>query len=71
MEPLEGLPDWNMQVLEVSAGVWRVTAIHMQGSTAARTGFDLDELLRLVKADAFELNEQLQAKRQGSPSNNI
>jgi hypothetical protein len=68
MERVEGLSDWHIEVLEVSAGAWRAIATNRLGSKIERTGADLDQLLILIKADAVRVDQQIRLKRQADGS---
>lgn len=65
---IDGLPDWHIEVIEVSTGVWHAIATHRLGSKIERTGADLDEFLMLIKADAASLDQQIRLKRQADTS---
>jgi len=45
----DDLPHWTFAADEVSAGVYRVTAIHDQGYRYEETGLDQDQLLEHAK----------------------
>jgi len=51
----EELPDWNFEVLETSANVYRVTGIDSHQRKVERQGLDPDALLEAVKKEVFEI----------------
>lgn len=51
----EELPDWNFDVQETSANVYRVTGTDVAGRSVERVGLDPDELLNEAKQDAIQM----------------
>lgn len=51
----EELPDWNFDVQETSANVYKVTGSDSAGRRVERQGLDPDELLRKAKEDAIRI----------------
>jgi len=49
---LEGLPNWRVEVKEVSAGVYKATAVHASGPKIELTGTDEKKLIAEIKASA-------------------
>ncbi|MFB2684224.1 hypothetical protein ACE02B_03220 [Shewanella mangrovisoli] len=47
------LPTWNFKVEEVSANVYRVTAVDSSGRKVEKTGTDPDEIIKEVKQNAL------------------
>ncbi len=48
----EELPDWNFEVRETSANVYKVTGIDSAGRSVERQGIDPEILLEEAKKDA-------------------
>jgi hypothetical protein len=51
----EELSDWNFEVRETSANVYKVTGSDSAGRSVARQGLDPDALLEEAKQDALEI----------------
>ena len=51
----EELPDWDFDVQETSANVYKVTGADVAGRSVERVGLDPDELLEEAKQDAIQI----------------
>jgi hypothetical protein len=60
---IDTLPDWTLQLDEVSAGVYRLTAKHALGSRIDLTGTDTEELLKQAKTSAEAMEKDLRTRR--------
>jgi hypothetical protein len=49
---LEGLPNWRVEIKEVSAGVYKATAVHASGPKIELTDTDEKKLMAEIKASA-------------------
>ena len=47
------LPTWNFKIEEVSANVYRVTAVDSSGRKLEKTGTEPDDLIEEIKQDAL------------------
>ena len=54
----EELPDWEFEVEETSANVFKVIGTDTAGRSVERVGFDPDALLEEAKQDALEIVER-------------
>jgi predicted amino acid-binding ACT domain protein len=59
---IAALPNWQVDVDEVSNGVYFVKAVHTLGSIVEITGIDVDQLLSEVEAAAKKLELDIQRK---------
>jgi hypothetical protein len=59
---VDELPNWKLQVDEVSAGVYKACAVHSLGATIELTGADPDLLLRQVKNAAAEMERNTRSQ---------
>jgi len=59
---LEEFPNWEFDVDETSANIYRVMAKHRLGPTIERSGYDPDGLLEQVKADAKQMEKTIEEK---------
>ncbi|MEO1243429.1 MAG: hypothetical protein AAFX54_16080 [Pseudomonadota bacterium] len=59
MKSDQKISDWQFGSEEISAGVYRVYAIHKLGNRAERQGISPDDLRNEVKADALKIQQQL------------
>ena len=66
---LEGLPDWRVELNEVSAGVYKATAVHTLGPRIEVTGTDEGKLIAEIMASAtkmeLEIERKISQRRQG------
>jgi hypothetical protein len=60
---IDTLPDWTIQLDEVSAGVYRLIAKHPLGSSIDLTGTDPEELLKQAKTSAEAMEKDLRTRR--------
>lgn len=58
----EELSNWNFEVRETSANVYKVTGFDSEGRRVERQGLDPDELLEEAKQDALEILKRLRTK---------
>jgi hypothetical protein len=56
---IDALRNWTFHVEEVSAGVYKLRAIHNRGASIELTGIDPEELLNRAKQDAKEMERSL------------
>jgi hypothetical protein len=49
---IEGLPDWTLEIREVSAGVYNVKGVHSSGANIDLTDTDPELLLERAKESA-------------------
>lgn len=52
MISLEGLPNWRVEVKELSAGVYKATAVHASGPKIELTGTDEKKLIAEIETSA-------------------
>ena len=52
------LPNWNFEVRETSANVYKVTGVDSAGRSVEHQGLDPDSLLEKAKQDAQEIMER-------------
>jgi hypothetical protein len=64
MMNLEGLPNWSVELKEVSAGVYKATAVHTLGPRIERTGTDEEKLIAEIKASATRMELEIEKKSQ-------
>jgi hypothetical protein len=55
----ERVPGWDVQIDEVSIGVYRMRAVDDVGRTVEATGFDEDEPLERVRQAAHDWSPEL------------
>lgn len=63
---VEELPDWEFDLDEVSANVYKVIAKHRLGSSIEQTSFDPEKLLADAKAEAHKMQLEIQKKLSNS-----
>jgi hypothetical protein len=56
---VEELPDWNVEIREVSAGVYNVKAVHPSGMSIDLTDTDPEALLERAKESARGMLQQV------------
>ena len=59
---LEGLPDWRVELNEVSAGVYKATAVHALGPRIELTGTDERKLIAEIKVFATKMELEIEKK---------
>jgi hypothetical protein len=59
---LTQLPNWAIDIDEVSAGVYRVVAKHSLGPTIDQIGTDPEELLKQVTKSAEAMEKDIERK---------
>jgi hypothetical protein len=66
---LEGFPSWRVEVKEVSAGVYKATAVHASGPKIELTGTDQERLIAEIKTSAtiMELEIAKKASQRRAP----
>lgn len=57
------LPEWDFELDEVSAGVYKVVGTDKSGHVVSATGMDLEELIERCKKDALEISRSLGPNR--------
>ena len=57
------VPEWNFELDEVSAGVYRVVGTDSSGHMVSATGTNLEELVERCKNDALELSRTVGSSR--------
>jgi len=62
MMNLEGLPNWRVELKEVSAGVYKATAVHTLGPRIERTGTDEEKLIGEIKTAATRMELEIEKK---------
>ena len=62
MTKLQGLPNWRVEVNEVSAGVYKGKAIHALGPQIEVTGTDADKLMVGIRAAATKMDLEVEKK---------
>lgn len=66
---LEGLPEWRVELNEVSAGVFIATAVHTLGPRIEITGTDERKLIAEIKDSVtkmeLEIEKKISQKRHG------
>ena len=65
MTMLQGLPNWNVEVNEVSAGVYKGKAVHVLGSQIELMGTDADKLITEIRTAASRMELQIEEKISG------
>jgi hypothetical protein len=53
---------WNLEIDEVSAGVYKITALHTSGAKYEVTGIDPDELRERARRAMSEIDFQMPRK---------
>ncbi len=56
------IPDWQFEIEEVSANVYRVTGVTANGHRVQSEGSDFDALLEDAKGSALRISAQLRAR---------
>ncbi len=56
------IPHWEVNIDEVSAGVYRLRAKHELGLNIDLTGFDSEKLLEQAKESAAKMEQELKRK---------
>ncbi len=59
---IDPIPHWEVNVDEVSAGVYRLRAKHELGLSIDLTGFDSEKLLEQAKESATKMEQGLKSK---------
>jgi len=59
---LEGLPNWRVEVKEVSASVYTATAVHQSGPKIQLTGTDQEKLIEEIKTSATIMELEIAKK---------
>jgi hypothetical protein len=59
---LEGFPDWRVELKEVSAGVYKATAVHTLGPRIELTGTDEGKLIVEIKVSASKMELEIEKK---------
>lgn len=59
---LEGLPDWRVELNEVSTGVYKATAVHTLGPRIELTGTDETKLIAEIKVSASKMELEIEKK---------
>lgn len=62
MADAEGLPNWHFDMKEVSAGVYKLKAVHATGPSIEKTGTNESKLIAEVKADALRIEIEIERK---------
>lgn len=59
---VDSLPNWSFWLDEVSAGVYRVRAVHEHGCSLEISGTDPDKLMERAEEDARRMEADLDRK---------
>jgi hypothetical protein len=60
---LEALPNWTVQIDEISAGVYKLTAVHLLGPSVELTGTNPDKLTDQARESALAIERELEDLR--------
>jgi hypothetical protein len=60
MTNLKDLPNWRVEMNEVSAGVYKVTAVHTLGPQIEVTGTDENKLMAEIKTAAIRMELEIE-----------
>jgi hypothetical protein len=56
MKTLSGLPNWSYSIEEISANVYRLKAVDLEGRVIDLTGIDPEELISEFRQNAESIN---------------
>lgn len=59
MQSFESLPNWRVELKEVSDGVYKATAVHAFGPQIELTGTDEEKLIADIKSSATEMELEI------------
>ena len=60
------LPNWQIDVTEVSAGIYKVVAMHTAGPSIEMTGTDENKLIEDVRITAREMEQRIASREHSS-----
>ena len=61
-QSFEDLPDWIVEIDEVSAGVYKLRALHKLGPSIEYTGLEPEKLIERARVDALDIERSLNQK---------